>query len=120
MRGVARAGYFDDEDLRLAVLRVDVLRPPVDLRDEAELFFAPPERDRVERDDEDFFAPPLREDDAFFFVPLLRLVEDDDDFFLALPLFDDEAFLPFAPPVSLLTVAQARRAASFVPTPFFS
>ena len=59
----------------------------------------------------DFRVPPLL---------LFDFVDDELDFFFVPEPFDFDALLPFAPPVSLLTVAQARRAASLPPTPFFS
>src|SRR5688572_9698116 len=86
-------------------------------------FYLPRERDVVRfRDVEVFRAPPLRAVAPLRPPPLLaapplrpplRLLER----LVALPR-PEPLFLP--PPVSLLTVAQARRAASLEPTPRFS
>jgi hypothetical protein len=84
---------------RLVLLRL----PPARLRRVEAALRADAERDDFEREAEALppFLPPFREELRFDFLPRPE------------PLF-------FPPPVSLFTVAQARRAASRPETPRFS
>ncbi|HEX6833529.1 MAG TPA: hypothetical protein VF132_08345 [Rudaea sp.] len=111
---IARAAgsFRENQDRRRAVLRPEDFLA-VDLR--------PVERRPPLLRAVDFFAADLRpvdlRPDDFFAVDFLLADFLPDDFFAA--DFLPAAFLPRAPPVSLLTVAQARAAAVLDETPRF-